>query len=62
MDGFEAAKRIREAEKTSGKHVPIIALTAHAMPGDREPSWLAARTATFQNPSNWKNFSPSLRM
>jgi two-component system, sensor histidine kinase and response regulator len=36
MDGFEAAERIREAEKTSGKHVPIIALTAHAMPGDRE--------------------------
>ena len=36
MDGFEAAKRIREAEKTTGKHVPIIALTAHAMPGDKE--------------------------
>jgi two-component system sensor histidine kinase/response regulator len=36
MDGFEAAERIREAEKTSGKHVPIIALTAHAMLGDRE--------------------------
>jgi CheY-like chemotaxis protein len=36
MDGFEAAKRIRETEKTSGKHVPIIALTAHAMPGDKE--------------------------
>lgn len=36
MDEFEAAKRIREAEKTSGKHVRIIALTAPAMPGDKE--------------------------
>lgn len=36
MDGFEATKRIREAEKSSGKHVAIIALTAHAMPGDKE--------------------------
>jgi two-component system sensor histidine kinase/response regulator len=34
MDGFEATKRIREAEKTSGIHLPIIALAAHAMQGD----------------------------
>ncbi len=36
MDGFEATRRIREAEKSTGKHVAIIALTAHAMPGDKE--------------------------
>jgi two-component system, sensor histidine kinase and response regulator len=35
MDGFEATKRIREAEKASGSHLPIIALTAHAMQGDK---------------------------
>jgi len=36
MDGFEATSLIREREKTTGKHVPIIALTAHAMKGDME--------------------------
>jgi two-component system sensor histidine kinase/response regulator len=36
MDGFEATKRIREKETVSGAHQPIIALTAHAMKGDRE--------------------------
>jgi two-component system, sensor histidine kinase and response regulator len=36
MDGFEATKRIREKEQASGTHQPIIALTAHAMKGDRE--------------------------
>ncbi len=36
MDGFEATARIREKEKASGGHVPIVALTAHAMKGDEE--------------------------
>jgi len=36
MDGLEATKLIREHEKTTGHHVPIIALTANAMKGDRE--------------------------
>ena len=36
MDGFEATKLIREKEKASGTHIPIIALTAHAMHGDEE--------------------------
>ena len=34
MDGYEAVARIREAEK-DGEHVPVIAMTAHAMSGDR---------------------------
>jgi signal transduction histidine kinase/CheY-like chemotaxis protein len=36
MDGLEATQAIREKERISGKHLPIIALTAHAMKGDEE--------------------------
>ncbi|MBN1545744.1 MAG: response regulator, partial [Syntrophaceae bacterium] len=36
MDGFEATAVIREKEKTTGDHLPIVALTAHAMKGDRD--------------------------
>ena len=36
MDGMEATAAIREAEKSSGGHLPIIAMTANAMRGDRE--------------------------
>jgi two-component system, sensor histidine kinase and response regulator len=36
MDGMEATAAIRDREKSSGKHVPILAMTAHAMRGDKE--------------------------
>ncbi|MCX7711904.1 MAG: PAS domain S-box protein [Clostridia bacterium] len=36
MDGVEATKRIRETEKGTDRHIPIIALTAHALQGDME--------------------------
>jgi len=36
VDGFEATRQIRRAEAARGGHVPIIAMTANALEGDRE--------------------------
>jgi two-component system sensor histidine kinase/response regulator len=36
MGGFESTRAIRLHEEATGRHIPIIALTAHAMKGDRE--------------------------
>jgi signal transduction histidine kinase len=52
MDGFEATKRFRadEASKTQSKSVPIIALTANAMTGDRERCLDAGMTDYLSKP------------
>lgn len=36
MDGFQATRYIRELERLSGEHIPVIAMTAYAVKGDRE--------------------------
>ncbi len=36
MDGYEATQHIRKQELTNGAHIPIVAMTAHAMQGARE--------------------------
>jgi two-component system, sensor histidine kinase and response regulator len=50
MDGFAATAAIRERERASGSHVPIVALTAHAMRADEERCLHAGMDAYVSKP------------
>jgi signal transduction histidine kinase/CheY-like chemotaxis protein len=54
MDGAEATKRIREMERGTGAHIPIIAMTAFAMSGDRERFIQAGMDDYITKPVNSK--------
>jgi len=52
MDGFEATAAVRARERVEGGHLPIVALTAYAMKGDRERCLEAGMDAYVAKPVN----------
>ncbi|BBN10578.1 hypothetical protein MPTK1_5g04710 [Marchantia polymorpha subsp. ruderalis] len=54
MDGYSATKAIREAEENTSRHIPIVALTAHALASDEERCLSVGMDAYLTKPINCK--------
>ncbi len=61
MDGLEATRQIREQEARNGKHIPIVAMTARAMKGDREDCLEAGMDEYVAKPVRKRELFASLR-
>jgi two-component system, sensor histidine kinase and response regulator len=62
MDGLEATAAIREQERQRGGHLPIIALTAHAMKGDQERCLAAGMDGYVSKPINMQTLSEAISL
>ncbi|HCS47290.1 MAG TPA: hypothetical protein DIW61_03155, partial [Candidatus Aminicenantes bacterium] len=60
MDGFQATRLVRAKEKETGLHLPIIAMTAHAMKGDREKCLAVGMDDYIAKPLNVKQLSETI--
>ena len=60
LDGLETAAAIREREKVTGGHVPIVAVTAHAMRGDAERCLAAGMDAYLTKPLELRQLRATL--
>ena len=50
MDGFETTAALRRQERATGAHLPIVAMTAHAMKGDEERCLAAGMDSYIPKP------------
>ena len=56
MGGIEATRLIREGERVTGRHIPIVAMTAHAMKGDKERCLTAGMDHYLAKPLQLEEF------
>jgi signal transduction histidine kinase/CheY-like chemotaxis protein len=61
LDGFETTRRIRLAETATGKHIPIIAMTANAMTGDYERCLASGMDAYLSKPISRQALEQAIR-
>jgi PAS domain S-box-containing protein len=61
VDGFEAIATIRKMEEAAGTHLPVVAMTAHAMQGDKERCLAAGMDGYLSKPLNVKELLAVLK-
>jgi CheY-like chemotaxis protein len=62
LDGIAATERIRKKEQSTGLHIPIVAMTAHAMNGDRERCLAAGMDGYVSKPIKAPDLKAAIMM
>ena len=60
MDGFEATRALRQLEKETGRHMPVIALTANVMNEEREQCRLAGMDDFLAKPVRYDDLAAAI--